>query len=233
MNFSNYKDYIFNLALYCFIILYFSGICKTNFYFDVFVILLIIYNIFVSYKRNFSWSLYYKLIQNCRPIKLYFYFWILLCSYVTASLLNPTAKYNINFGYFEFFNHLNYLPTTLDSKTTILSFSRFLLLHAYFFTSLPTFLNEYDNQLTLRGERLPIIFNSTFYSLILICLLCLLSRIFPSDKLLWLFEKNVFVSNLQQIGPFGYKGNAAACINILVSILIRTNSLCHGHFVCC
>jgi hypothetical protein len=166
---------------------------------------------------------------------------IYLLGYILLSILNDRASFNRDLSYFEYQDHyINWLPHTYDKASTIRTFLIYLGL-ASFFWGLRDWVIGKGTNLRLRNDPNEVHLNRTYISypcenvipprfkrLVwclcinggLLALVGILQRLDGTTKLLWFYEREHYRISIQSFGPFGYRGNAASYINLLIPITV-------------
>ena len=166
---------------------------------------------------------------------------IYMLGYILISIFNGRATFNHEFNYFDYQeNYIQWLPHTYDKSITIQSFLNFLGLACCFWgirdwllgktrkESMDT--GQTAEETTLFPEKehsmpsIPIRLNRLLWLLCIIggllALIGIIQRLDGTPKLLWIYERERFGTSIQSLGPFGYRSNGAAYLNMILPITI-------------
>ena len=164
-----------------------------------------------------------------------------MLGYILISILNARSTYNWDFNFFEYEEtYIKWLPHTYDKAATIQSLCNFLGLACCFWgvrdwvlgktrtERMESTSEEDDSQHMFQEEiAVPSIPNRLKKLLWLLCisggllaLIGLVQRLDGTAKLLWILERERFGSPTQGFGPFGYRGNGASYINMILPLAV-------------
>ena len=144
----------------------------------------------------------------------------LLLAYILTSAINARASFNFDTNEYTYFEGVNKnLPHSYDARGTWFLFWQYLGLVILFWSTRDWFaaakLTKHSTSINPRLKRLLLLFCFNGGAL---ALECMLQRIYFGDfrgKLLFLIEPNINSSNIAQFGPFAYRSNAAAYLNLI------------------
>ncbi|XOV72650.1 MAG: O-antigen ligase family protein [Verrucomicrobiota bacterium] len=167
---------------------------------------------------------------------------IYMLGYILISILNVRATFNHEFNFFENYNenYIQWLPHTYDKSATIQSFLNFLGLACCFWGFRDWLLGKTRKERTdssepdeesnpyfdkdLSAPSIPIRLNRLLWLLCIsggcLALIGIVQRLDGTPKLLWLYERPRFGTSTQSFGPFGYRGNGATYLNMVLPICI-------------
>ncbi|MDA7535077.1 O-antigen ligase family protein [Verrucomicrobia bacterium] len=164
-----------------------------------------------------------------------------MLGYILVSILNARSTYNWDFNFFEYEEtYIKWLPHTYDKAATIQSLCNFLGLACCFWgvrdwvlektrtERMESTSEEDDSQHMFQEEiSVPSIPNRLKKLLWLLCisggllaLIGIVQRLDGTPKLLWILEREQFGSPTQSFGPFGYRGNGASYINMILPLAV-------------
>ena len=166
---------------------------------------------------------------------------IYMLSYILISIFNFRANFNHEFNFFENYNenYIKWLPHTYDQSATLQSFLNFLGLACCFWgirdwllgktrkervdTNEPAEESGFSEK-ELSTPPIPIRLNRLLWLLCisgaLLALIGIIQRLDGTPKLLWIYERERFGTSTQSFGPFGYRGNGATYLNMILPITI-------------
>ncbi|MDC0323958.1 O-antigen ligase family protein [Verrucomicrobia bacterium] len=166
---------------------------------------------------------------------------VYMLGYILVSILNARSTYNWDFNFFEYEEtYIKWLPHTYDKTATIQSFYNFLGLACCFWgirdwlmgktrNERAALASEEDESQHMFQEEVstPPIPQRLRRLLWLLCisggllaLIGIVQRLDGTPKLLWILERERFGTSTQSFGPFGYRGNGASYINMILPICI-------------
>ncbi|MDA7665816.1 hypothetical protein N8648_04640, partial [Verrucomicrobia bacterium] len=166
---------------------------------------------------------------------------IYMLGYILVSIINARSIYNWDVNFFEYEDsYIKWLPHTYDKGATIQSFYNFLGLACCFWGVRDWLLGktrkermdstlEEDASLDMFQEEtsvplLPIRLKRLLWFLCIsggvVALIGIIQRLDGTPKLLWILEREQFGSPTQGFGPFGYRGNGATYINMILPLSI-------------
>ncbi|MDB4642704.1 hypothetical protein OAG07_04505, partial [Verrucomicrobia bacterium] len=164
-----------------------------------------------------------------------------MLGYILVSILNARSNYNWDFNFFEYEeSYIKWLPHTYDKNATIQSFCNFLSLACCFWgvrdwllgktrtERMESTSEEDDSQHMFQEEisvpSIPIRLKRLLWLLCisggLLALIGIIQRLDGTPKLLWILERERFGSPTQGFGPFGYRGNGASYINMILPLTV-------------
>ncbi|MDA7665654.1 hypothetical protein N8648_03820, partial [Verrucomicrobia bacterium] len=162
-----------------------------------------------------------------------------MLGYILVSILNARSTYNWDFNFFEYEEtYIKWLPHTYDKAATIQSFYNFLGLACCFWgvrdwllgktrtERMESTSEENDSQQMFQEEisvpSIPIRLKRLLWLLCisggLLALIGIVQRLDGTPKLLRILERERFGSPSQGFGPFGYRGNGASYINMILPL---------------
>ena len=167
---------------------------------------------------------------------------VYMLGYILVSILNARSTYNLEFNFFDEYNesYIKWLPHTYDKGATIQSFYNFLGLACCFWGFRDWLLGktrkermestpeEEDSQHMFHEEvsvpQIPIRLKRLLWLLCvsggLLALIGIVQRLDGTPKLLWIFERERFGTSTQSFGPFGYRGNGASYLNMILPLSV-------------
>ncbi|MDB4744426.1 O-antigen ligase family protein [Verrucomicrobia bacterium] len=166
---------------------------------------------------------------------------VYMLGYILVSILNARSTYNWEFNFFEYKEtYIKWLPHTYDKHATVQSFYNFLGLACCFWglrdwllgktrtERMESTSEEDDSQHMFQEEiSVPSIPNRLKRLLWLLCmsggllaLVGIVQRLDGTPKLLWILERERFGTSKQSFGPFGYRGNGASYLNMILPLSI-------------
>jgi hypothetical protein len=166
---------------------------------------------------------------------------VYMLGYILVSILNARSTYNWDFNFFEYEEtYIKWLPHTYDKAATIQSFCNFLGLACCFWgvrdwvlgktrTERMESTSEEDDSQHISQEEIsvpsiPIRLKRLLWLLCisggLLALIGIVQRLDGTPKLLWILEREEFGSPTQGFGPFGYRGNGASYINMILPLAV-------------
>jgi hypothetical protein len=166
---------------------------------------------------------------------------IYMLGYILVSIINARSTYNWDFNFFEYEEfYIKWLPHTYDKGGTIQSFCNFLGLACCFWGVRDWLLGKTRKEravLTSQEDESQHLFHEEISVppipqrlkrlLWLLCisggllaLIGIVQRLDGTPKLLWIYERARFGTSTQSFGPFGYRGNGASYINMILPICI-------------
>lgn len=166
---------------------------------------------------------------------------IYMLGYILVSILNARSTFNWEVKFFEYEDsYVKWLPHTYDKAATLQSFYNFLGLACCFWGIRDWLLGrtrkeraalssvEDEPQHMFQEEiSVPPIPQRLKKLLWLLCisggflaLIGIVQRLDGTPKLLWILEREKYGSSVQGFGPFGYRGNGASYINMILPICI-------------
>ncbi|MDA7631447.1 O-antigen ligase family protein [Verrucomicrobia bacterium] len=164
---------------------------------------------------------------------------VYMLGYILVSILNARSTYNWDFNFFEYEEtYIKWLPHTYDKAATIQSFCNFLGLACCFWgvrdwvlgktrtERMESTSEEDDSQHMFQEEisvpSIPIRLKRLLWLLCisggLLALVGIVQRLDGTPKLLWILERERFGSPTQGFGPFGYRGNGASYLNMILPL---------------
>ena len=164
---------------------------------------------------------------------------IYMVVYVLISIINPRATFDGELNIFTYNrNYINWLPTTYDKFATIDFLISFTGLIIFFWGFRDWILGEakldvfnaakYDGKSDYPEENIVSSHIIPTRLLRILWLLCLnawvlalvgiLQRLDGTDKLLWIKDRIETSYSQQSFGPFGYRGNAASYLNMIIPL---------------
>ncbi|MDA7670537.1 O-antigen ligase family protein [Verrucomicrobia bacterium] len=164
-----------------------------------------------------------------------------MLGYILVSILNARSTYNWDFNFFEYEEtYIKWLPHTYDKAATIQSFCNFLGLACCFWgvrdwvlgktrtERMESTSEEDDSQRMFHEEisipSIPIRLKRLLWLLCisggLLALIGIVQRLDGTPKLLWILERERFGSSTQGFGPFGYRGNGASYLNMILPLSV-------------
>jgi O-antigen ligase len=166
---------------------------------------------------------------------------VYMLGYILVSILNARSTYNWDFNFFEYEEtYIKWLPHTYDKAATIQSFYNFLGLACCFWgvrdwllgktrtERMESASEEDDSQHMFEEEisvpSIPIRLKRLLWVLCigggLLALVGIVQRLDGTPKLLWILERERFGSSTQGFGPFGYRGNGASYLNMILPLSV-------------
>lgn len=166
---------------------------------------------------------------------------VYMLGYILVSILNARSTYNWDFHFFEYEEtYIKWLPHTYDKAATIQSFYNFLGLACCFWgvrdwllgktkkERMESTSEEDDSQHMFYDEisvpQIPLRLKRLLWLLCisggLLALVGIVQRLDGTTKLLWILERERFSTSTQGFGPFGYRGNGASYINMLLPVSV-------------
>ncbi|MDA7682344.1 O-antigen ligase family protein [bacterium] len=166
---------------------------------------------------------------------------VYMLGYILVSILNARSTYNWDFNFFEYEEtYIKWLPHTYDKNATIQSFCNFLGLACCFWgvrdwllgktrTERMESTSEEDDSQHMSQEEIsvpsiPIRLKRLLWLLCisggLLALVGIIQRLDGTPKLLWILERERFGSPTQGFGPFGYRGNGASYLNMILPLSV-------------
>ena len=161
---------------------------------------------------------------------------IYMLGYILISILNVRANFNHELNFFEYKEtYIKWLPHTYDKSATVQSFLNFLGLACCFWGIRDWLLGKTRKE-RMESQKLeaetnhnfgeevpppsiPIRLNRLLWLLSIsggmLALVSIIQRLDGTPKLLWLYERERFGTSTQSFGPFGYRSNGAAYINMI------------------
>ncbi|MDB4609519.1 O-antigen ligase family protein [Verrucomicrobia bacterium] len=164
---------------------------------------------------------------------------VYMLGYILVSILNARSTYNWDFNFFEYEEtYIKWLPHTYDKAATIQSFYNFLGLACCFWgvrdwvlgktrtERMESTSEEDDSQHMFQEEisvpSIPIRLKRLLWLLCisggLLALVGIVQRLDGTPKLLWILERERIGSPTQGFGPFGYRGNGASYLNMILPL---------------
>ena len=166
---------------------------------------------------------------------------IYMLGYILISILNVRAAFNHEFNIFEYQdNYIKWLPHTYDQHSTIQYFLVILGLSCSFWG-----IRDWLYAITCKERRnsivnkdkirerfdskqsilpIPIRLKRLLWLLSisggLIALIGIIQRLDGTANLLWIYERTRFAIPEQSYGPFGYRGNGATYLNLILPLTI-------------
>ncbi len=166
---------------------------------------------------------------------------VYMLGYILVSIINARSNYNWDVNFFEYEDsYIKWLPHTYDKGATIKSFCNFLGLACCFWGIRDWLLGktrkermeetsvEDDSEHMFREEiSVPAIPTRLKKLLWLICLnggllalVGIVQRLDGTPKLLWILERERFAGPTRSFGPFGYRGNGASYLNMILPLSV-------------
>ncbi|MDA7512464.1 O-antigen ligase family protein [Verrucomicrobia bacterium] len=166
---------------------------------------------------------------------------VYMLGYILVSILNARSTYNWDFNFFEYEEtYIKWLPHTYDKAATIQSLYNFLGLACCFWgvrdwllgktrtERMESTSEEDDSQHMFQEEisvpSIPIRLKRLLWLLCisggLLALIGIVQRLDGTAKLLWILERERFGSPTQGFGPFGYRGNGATYLNMILLLSV-------------
>lgn len=161
-----------------------------------------------------------------------------ILTYIMISIINYKASYNRNFQYFEYVDNFIFLPHTYDKTATVQFFKNVLGLACCFWGIRDWLLGktrkdtldkskELDNGVyfyNFESKNLPCRFNRILWVLCinggLLGLISMLQRFNPNFHILLLPDHLQYHIPIRSLGPFGYRSNGAAYLNIIIPLAV-------------
>ncbi|MDA7628466.1 O-antigen ligase family protein [Verrucomicrobia bacterium] len=164
-----------------------------------------------------------------------------MLGYILVSILNARSTYNWDFNFFVYEEtYIKWLPHTYDKHATIQSFCNFLGLACCFWglrdwllgkartERMESASEEDDSQHMFQEEisvpSIPIRLKRLLWLLCisggLLAFIGIVQRLDGTPKLLWIVERERFGSSTQGFGPFGYRGNGASYLNMILPLAV-------------
>ena len=175
---------------------------------------------------------------------------IFLLAYVLCQAVNARADYLWGYGRFEYFDYIKWLPSSFDQGATWQGLFKWSALACVFWSVRDWFtVKSIHERRKFRKdenrERVQPLLNRKITRFLwvlsinagLLALVGILQRFSGTDKLLWLVQPPINKSNIQQFGPWAYRGMAAAWFNmvwpltvgfLLLKLLNKGHSKEHG-----
>ena len=164
-----------------------------------------------------------------------------MLGYILVSILNARSTYNWDFNFFEYEEtYIKWLPHTYDKAATIQSFCNFLGLACCFWGVRDWLLGKTRTErMEVKSEEghsehmflqeisvhpIPIRLKRLLWLICvsggLLALIGIVQRLDGTPKLLWMLERETYNAPTQSFGPFGYRGNGASYINMVLPMCI-------------
>ena len=154
---------------------------------------------------------------------------VFLLAYVLCQAVNARADYLWGYGRFEWFeNYIKWLPHSYDQGATWQALFKWSALACVFWTMRDWFGTKsiYERRKFKKNEereRVQPVLNRKLTRFLwvlsinagVLALVGILQRLSGTDKLLWLVQPPLNKWNIQQFGPWAYRGMAAAWFNMV------------------
>jgi hypothetical protein len=161
----------------------------------------------------------------------------LIILYILVHAINSAAVFNENTLVFDYSkSYIHWLPHSFDASKTWQIFWQYLSLYFAFWAIREWLIEDETGKFTpsakarfaaysATGKEPSILFRKTKKLLYLItfngsliALVGILQKFEGSQKLLWIYEPTMLKAAIQHFGPFAYRGNGAAYINIVLPL---------------